>query len=80
MNDIRKNVLNKFEYLEKLRKSKEVLYNVEFNKFQIDILEDSIDFVIKHNKELSKKQIMLLLSIQSEIAHKQENKEIEIGV
>jgi len=51
---------------------KEKTYIIELNKFQIDILEDAIDFCIKNNKELSNKQIMLLLSSQSEIAHSQE--------
>jgi len=51
---------------------KEKTYIIELNEFQIDILEDAIDFYIKNNKELSNKQIMLLLSSQSEIAHSQE--------
>lgn len=51
---------------------KEKTYKIELNKFQIDTLEYVIDYVIKVNKDLSKKEIMLLLSTQSEIAHSQE--------
>jgi len=51
---------------------KEKTYKIELNKFQIDVLEDVIDYAIKHNKELTNKERMLLLSTQSEIAHSQE--------
>jgi hypothetical protein len=51
---------------------KEKTYKIELNKFQIDTLEYVIDYVIKVNKDLSKKEIMLLLSTQSEISHSQE--------
>jgi hypothetical protein len=56
---------------------KEKLYNIELNKYQLEILKDSISYCIKNNKDLTPKLKILLLSIKGEIAIKTEN---EIGV
>ena len=56
---------------------KEKLYNIELNKYQLEILKDSISYCIKNNKDLTPKLKVLLLSIKGEIAIKTENK---IGV
>jgi hypothetical protein len=51
----------------------ETLYNIELNKYQIEILKDSISYSIKNNKDLTPKLKLLLLSVLGEIANKTEN-------
>lgn len=51
---------------------KEKLYNIELNKYQLEILKDSISYCIKNNKDLTPKLKLLLLSIKGEIAIKTE--------
>ena len=54
---------------------KEKLYNIELNKYQIEILKNSISFSLKNNKDLTPKLKVLLLSVKGEIAIKTEIEE-----
>ena len=56
---------------------KETLYNIELNKYQIEVLIEAVNYAIKNNKELSPKLKVLLLSVKGEISLKTENNELE---
>ena len=66
---------NKRDKKLKMTELKEKLYNIELNKYQIEILKNSISFSLKNNKDLTPKLKVLLLSVKGEIAIKTEIEE-----